>query len=71
MPQFPLLGGDPWGGCEGPQVVWTGSEPRAEALGSAFPLLRERPVRSAALFLGNSSATGSNKTGAAGPEGRK
>lgn len=61
-----LLGGDP-GGYEGPEAVWTRSEPRAEALGSAFPLLRESPVRLAALFLGNSSATGSNKAfGAAG-----
>lgn len=59
------------GGYEGPEAVWTRSEPRAEALGSAFPLLRESPVRLAALFLGNSSATGSNKAGAAGPEGRK
>lgn len=47
-------------------MVWTRSEPRAEALGSAFPLLRESPVRLAALFLGNSSATGSNKAGRPG-----
>ena len=37
----------------------------------AFPLRRGRPMRSAPLFLGNSSATGSNKTGAAGPGGQE
>lgn len=55
-----------------PSLVRTQGGPKGKAHLSqlslcAFPLFRERQMRSALLFLENSSATGSNKTRAAGP----
>lgn len=44
-----------------------GKARRPQLLLSVFPPLRERQMRSAPVVSRNSSATGSNKTGAAGP----